>query len=343
MRVSPIINNQVSSINSNTGSVSFGTYNPTLAKKLETELAQRGFKCDVRGNDFVGECYKKTVNVFQKLFGKSLLPANLMFESLGEGVFGVFNCDSNKVSMNKDYSYGCFYDMDHLKAKAKQLYRYLLPGWNSTNHPAHVFVHEFAHAAHWHHLVDRNGDEGALKVWQGLVGTTVPTGIGKLITKFKLSEYAVAANDMCEFLAERMAKDICGGLTENSWEQYKTVDVKYSDIFSRKWDYRYSSPQSYIDYFTQQVWNGDIEGAKRVGQQAEEYLKSIEAAKTSPVVDKIASALDYTPSGCNEKTKPLLFKIGSFVSKTIKDINKNVTESLDEKNKLELNKHKQLF
>ena len=81
----------------------------------------------------------------------------------------------------------------------------------------------------------------------------------------------------------------------------------YSDIFSRKWDYRYSSPQSYIDYFTQQVWNGDIEGAKRVGQQAEEYLKSIEAAKTSPVVDKIASALDYTPSGCNEKTSNFIY------------------------------------
>lgn len=340
MRINPISLKSTDNKNLYAKKINFGTYNPGAAKRIEDELARKGFSCDFRGNDFVAECYKKTAAVFQKLFGSTKMPSKFTFKSLGDGVFGAYNCVENEVSMNKDFSYGCFYDMDKLKAKAKSLHGTILPGWNSSGHPGHVFMHEFGHAAHWHNLVERNGADNAKKVWTGLVGTTVPTGIGKLISKFKLSKYAVESDDMCEFMAERIAKDVCESLTDNSWETYKSVDVNYSNIFSRKWDYRYSSPQSYVDYFTQQVWNGDIEGAKRAGQLAEEYLKEIESVKVAPVVQKVATKIDYTPKGTTQKTKPLIYKMGSFLSKKIVQLNKTITENLDEKNKLDVHKVK---
>ena len=339
MRVGQITNIQSNRSNVVSDSISFGTYNPSAAKKIEKELAQKGFMCDVKGNDFVGECYKKTVAVFNKLFGKPYMPKKLAYEELYEGAYGVYDCIANEVSINKYYNYGCFENMDKLKAKAREMHGFILPGWNSSKHPGHVFMHEFAHAAHWHHLRFRNGQENAMKVWQGLVGTTVPTGIGRLIAKFKLSEYAVEANDMCEFMAERIAKDVCRGLNEDAWTQEKPIDVKYDNIFSRKWDYRYSSPQAYIDYFTQQVWNGDIDGANRTGRMAEEYLKEIESAeRVAPTVTKIANVLDHIPKGETKESRPLIYKIGSFISKQAVNANKKLTQFLDERNKLRVHK-----
>ena len=164
-------------------------------------------------------------------------------------------------------------------------------------------------------------------MWYGLAGTRIPNAIGRLIAKFKISKYAVGTKDNCdmwEFLAERMAKDICGGLTDNMWVPYKDIDVNYSDIFSRKWGYRYSSPQAYIDYFTQQVWDGDIEEAKRVGDRVEQYLAELEAERvpqTIRVAERVTEGV------------PLLDRITGFLS----DVSERITDVLDSKNKLRLN------
>ena len=130
---------------------------------------------------------------------------------------------------------------------------------------------------------------------------------------------------MCEFLAERMAKDVCAGLTDDMWVKYKDIDVKYDDIFNRKWNYRYSSPQSYIDYFTQQVWNGDIEGAKRVGDDANEYLAELESQKVAPAIEIASSVVETVIPG------------GFLLSKLFKNISENITNKLDDRNKLKLN------
>lgn len=159
----------------------------------------------------------------------------------------------------------------------------------------------------------------------GLKDVHVPTGIGKLITKFKLSEYAVEG-DMREFLAERMTKDICGGITDNMWVPYKDIDVDYSNIFSKKWNYRYSSPQSYIDYFTQQVWDGDIDEANRAGDMAEAYLAELEGAQRVP------SAVEVTGAAI-ETVLPL----GGSIVRGLGKLFGKLTDNMDSKNKIKLN------
>lgn len=321
--------------NSSNRQISFGEYNPTLARRVEAELAKKGITCSVGDNGFIAECYQKVVAVFEKLFGQSYLPKKLLYDDIDESAYAQYEKYFDTVTLNKKYNYGCYYNMDSLTAEAKKNYNSILPSWASSKHPAHTFVHEFSHAAHWHHLNQRHNFTHAVKVMEGLHYTQVPTSIGRLITKFKISKYAANSN-MKEFLAERMTQDICEGLTDTMWIPYKDIYVDYSNIFSKKWNYRYSSPQSYVDYFTQQVWNGDIDEAKHAGQLAAAYLADIETSKVSTTVQKIATALDYTPSSATPENKPLLFKIGSFISSTLLGINEDVTAHLDKKNKLDL-------
>ena len=68
---------------------------------------------------------------------------------------------------------------------------------------------------------------------------------------------------------------------------------------------------------------------------AEEYLKEIEAVKVAPTIQRVAKVIDHTPKKETVRSKPLLWKIGSAISKVAVKINEKITESLDEKNKLQ--------
>lgn len=325
MQVGPVVGLSVFGAVANKKNVKFGSYNPNAARKIEQEIARNGIKCNMKGNDFLAECCNKTINVFQKLFKHSYLPSKLSYTEMSKSTYATFDKYSNEVSLNRSHDYGCFYNMENLKKEAKKLYNPILPGWTSSNHPAHIFVHEFSHAAHWNHLKERHGKSNAIKVMEGLHYTPVPTAIGRLITKFKLSKYAANGN-MKEFLAERMTKDICDGLTDEYWVTYKNIDVDYSNIFSKKWNYRYSSPQSYIDYFTQQVWDGDIDGAKRVGEDATQYLKKLEATNAPIAVIITEKATEGVP---------LLGKI----TRAIGGAFERFTERADKRNKLKVGRY----
>ena len=317
--------------------VSFKRIDFDAAKTIQNRIAQqKGIEMNVHGNVFVAECYEKVINIFEKLFKKSYLPSYLGTEKFNkDNCLGQYNYTNNSINVNEDLDFTTFYDMDTLKKSAQKDHNnIILPNWASSNHPAHTFVHEFSHAAHWHHLKECQGYDNAEHLWFGLVGTRIPNAIGRLIAKFKISKYAVgtARNcDMCEFLAERMAKDICENITNEKWIPYKDIDVNskdidvnYSDIFNRKWNYRYSRPQSYIDYFTQQVWNGNIEEANRVGEIVEEYLAELEAERV-PQTIQIAETIT--------EGIPLLGRVTRFLSR----VSENITDILDSKNKLKIN------
>lgn len=329
MRIEPIITTTAQpQTRQKQNAVSFKTYNPEAAARIEREIMQKGIFCNTKGNDFVASCFKKTVELFERLFGQSHLPERLDYEELGKySIYGVYTPVDNSVTLNQQRNSGCYYDMDSLKAESEKAYHFLSPDRFSTTHPAHTFVHEFSHAAHWHHLENRNGGENAKRVWLGLGETTVPTAIGKLITRFKLGNYAVDRKDMCEFLAERMTKDICGSITDEMWVPYKDIDVDYSNIFSKKWNYRYSSPQSYIDYFTQQVWDGDIDEANRAGDMAEAYLAELEGTKRIPDTVEIAGQVMETA-----------LPFGGSIARGLGRLFGKMTDYLDEKNRLNLNK-----
>lgn len=336
MRINPITNrvngfangvkqNPVVSKDLPADTVSFRNYNPAGARRIEQELARKGISCDFKNNEFVGECVQKVVKVFEDLFGRSWLPEKVSMETINErDSLAYFVPVCNEVALNYKLNNGCYKDMKNLKKSVREGFGYyILPNYSSSLHPAHTFVHEFSHCAHWHHLEDKNGFSKALDVWKGLKDVLVPTAIGRLITRYKLSDYAIDGKCMKEFMAERMSQDICNSLTDNLWVKCKHVDVDYHNIFSRKWNYRYSSPQSYIDYFTQQVWNGDIDGANDVGDDAARYLAEIEAERVAPTAQAIEDITENIP---------VLSSFGRFIS----GLSRNITDSLNDKNRIKL-------
>ena len=294
----------------------FKSYEPAKARALAQKLEKEyGVKCVFGDNGFVAECIEKTTKVFSDLLGKQNLPTEVSYRVMGHpSTKASYDNVWNTVCINKDHDSTMYKDINSLKEAAREEQRIFLPDWSSSRHPAHPFVHEYSHCAHWKHLLQRNGYSDAEKVWKGLVGVQIPTAIGRLIARYKISDYAVGTRsscDMCEFMAERMAQDVCNGLTDNMWTSYKDIDVGYDDIFNRRWSYRYSSPQSYIDYFTQQVWNGDIAGAEEVGREAGLYLARLDAAAVSVPVAKTRVA---TQSTLFEKIGEALYNFSTAIN-----------------------------
>ncbi len=133
--------------------------------------------------------------------------------------------------------------------------------------------------------------------------------------------------ESAEFLAfsKKFGKDnnTCKNL--NSQDMYigNRKNLDYAKIFSNKWQYRYSSPQSYLDYYTQQVWNGDIEEAKNIAGEIEIYLKEIEAKEVLPVVQTV-----------KEKVPKKSF--WAQLADGLYNLNKSFTNNLDARNRLHM-------
>lgn len=243
------------------------------AYKIERELAEMGINSEFHNNGFVAECISKTTELFKKYFGLASLPRNVEFEPIGrEKLYGKYNPNSNTVSINSNSK--CFASADKLIKEMKQ-YKHLffIPDDFSHFNPLHTFVHEYSHCAHFHNL-ERNGNSST---WNMLSNGELPGPISKLITRFKLSNYATT--NMNEFVAERVSKDICSNLDKNDIYTGRTSALDYGKIFESTWNCRYVSPQSYLDYFMQQVWNGNKEEATSFADIVDKYLKEIDRPK----------------------------------------------------------------
>lgn len=319
------VNNRQRNIHSDIG---FKSYEPAKAREIAQRLERNyGVKCNFDTNGYLAECVEKTTKIFYDLLGRKSLPKNIFYENYRGDIKAYYESVNNAIYFNKDCSSTMYGDKYTHREAMEEEESWLLPDWASSRHPAHVFAHEFSHCAHWHHLEERNGYSSAKRVWEGLVGTRIPSAIGRLIARYKISNYAVGTKsncDMCEFLAERMAQDVCKGLHDESWRVLGGIDVDYDNIFSRKWDYRYSNVQSYLDYFTQQVWNGDIDGAKKVGDDVEAYLAEIDAQPVAQGFSRFELA-----------TKGTMFEA---IGKAASRLGKTVTEKLNERNALPVHK-----
>jgi len=331
MKINPIITNSLSSSSKkqsnsekNYINLSFGSWIFTEARRVEKTLAKDGMKCQFNNHKFVALCIEKIQKIFKKHFGKNSLPKGVQFENL-ENCYGQYDMSSRIVTINSGLP--CFNNLQDLKKEMKKSKNFLIPNEKSTIHPARTFVHEFGHCAHHMHLDLLHNGRGA-EIMEKLRHTQVPTAIGRLITRFKLGNYALDKNGgMNEFMAERISKDVCNSLSEDTWEEISSMNVDYSNIFYDNWKYRYSSPQSYIDYFTQQVWNGNIEGAKQVGKDAYEYLHRLDAEVVPVTIKKLEK----------ETVKiPILKEIVSGVSKLASWL----TSKLDNKNDLLIKKER---
>ena len=256
------------------------------AYTVSSNLARKGIKTEFLNNNFFARCAEQTVEIFETLFGRASLPKSIRYTELPEGVYGEYQPTLKEIRYNSRMEE--MRSMDGLKRLANQGHNFLIPNDFSSLHRAHTHVHEFAHRAHHSHLDTMHSNSG-IRIMEKLRYTQIPTAIGRLITRFKLGNYALdEGGGMNEFMAERIAQDICNKLTDEYWYLFGEVDVKYSDIFNRKWDYRYSRPQAYLDYFTQQVWNGNIEEAKRAGDKVEEYLAELDAPRIPKIISEVA-------------------------------------------------------
>lgn len=163
-----------------------------------------------------------------------------------------------------------------MKKETKKAYHFLLPNEFSSLHPACTFIHEFSHSAHKDNLSKKWSYP--ISIMNELRNMQVQNSIGRLITRYKLGNYSLdKRGGMNEFMAERMTQDICKKMSDYAWlfsGNYRDFD--YSNIFERKWNCRYSTPQAYLDYYTQQVWNGDIREAENAAGKVERYLEEIE-------------------------------------------------------------------
>ena len=126
-----------------------------------------------------------------------------------------------------------------------------------------------------------------------------------------------------EFAHSAHYKNLCENLNSQDMYVGNKKNIDYAKIFSNKWQYRYSSPQSYLDYYTQQVWNGDIEEAKNIAGEIEIYLKEIEAKEVLPVVQTV-----------KEKVPKKSF--WAQLADGLYNLNKSFTNSLDERNRLHM-------
>lgn len=266
------------------------------AYEIERALARKGVNCDFAGNNFIAECVSKTISIFEDLFGRSSLPHEINFKHLGSPEReGLAQYCATYHSVDINASSNCFrnkYSLQNTMSKHKRVLG--MPAGLSTSHYLHPIVHEFGHGAHFKNIESR-GNEYA---WGWMSDKILPNAVSRLIAKFKLSEYA--NYNLKEFMAERISKDICKNLNCNDYFIGNRKNLDYSNIFYNKWNCRYSTPQAYLDYYTQQIWNGDMSGADNVADAIGGYLTELERKAYSSkhkqrgfwgIVDEVASTI----------------------------------------------------
>lgn len=241
----------------NSQNISFQGRKYRNAQDVERMLKKRRIKSNFKDNDLVADSSYKMVKVFDYIFGKRSLPKKIGFCSFEKeypdytDATGLFDPEKIGVFFNSDdSSYESIAKLKITKLKNKLIL------WHGTGSYLSTFAHEMGHCAHYKHLCDSASDiYTAAKCWDALGNTKVPTFIGRMITHFSIGEYA--NKDMLEHLANRVAKDVCSNYdSKNEFFEGDREDLDYSDIFDRKWgELSVLHPQSYIDYYTQQVWN----------------------------------------------------------------------------------------
>lgn len=316
----------------------------TIEKRL---LEKYGMYCSFTDNEFVAESVETVAQIFAELFGRNSVPSYVKFKSFKkllpsmktDDVLGLWRREScgDVVYFNSDN--------DLYNAKSKMAFNERIEkimGTLASGHYLAPFVHEFAHAAHYAHLRKVGNDD----MMEKFLSIKIPNALGQVLAVFKTGLYSL--NNMSEYMAERITKDVCDNLNENNEYTSNSLKVKYDDMYSRNWRYRYTCPQSYLDYFAQQVWNGDMsdrldsdtiieyylneKNMANLSQEErhkllDEMFKDLHEGQVHPIAQKIADLYrtDENPS--------LIERIGNEISHTAENIGRKVTRYLDSKNK----------
>lgn len=246
------------------------------ARKIQAELSKQGITSNFEKNGYLAGCVKRVSDIYKELFGEWSLPKNIdfyVFTNLSElGASAYFRSSEDKIAFNRSelqYSNRLFQSI-----KSRSAWR---PRFNTSAslHRAQVYVHEFAHCAHFHNIKRKHNHDYAIEMMNVLRNKKLHEPVGILITKFQLGRYSLT--NMNEFMAERITQDICDCLQGSDW-QFKNgkPDTGYSNIFSRKWHNKFEDPQAYLDYYTEQVWDGDMKNADEAAEKIRKFLELLE-------------------------------------------------------------------
>ena len=304
------------------------------AYKIEQRLAQKGIESEFLDNLLVADCTRKTVAIFEKIFGKRLLSKSIKFTPINPYAYGDCSWSDSAIRINSRLE--CFDSKEKLSEEMKKSKNiFFLPDEKSTTHYLGAFIHELAHSVHFNHLKETHLGFMISRFHEA----RIPNAIGRLITKYKLGKYS--AENMNEFMAERITKDIARNLNSKDEFVGSTLDLKYSDIFKRKWNCRYICPQAYIDYYTQQVWAGDINGAEAIAKKIEQYLLAVEKAENPqevklPVIETTLKTIERPQEEARIKRDNVLGYIDAFFGAIVPPpVTKLVDKLNDVKIKLE--------
>lgn len=251
------------------------------ASDVEKLLSEMGIKSSFKGSDLVADCSYKMVKVFEQYFGKKSLPKEINFLSFkkvfpdedNSATSGWYKSWVQTVEFNKDN--------DDFESKTKLkinsfINRIVL--YQSTSSYLLPFAHEMGHCAHHQRILDTSKSSSfADKCWEALNNKNVPKSIGKIMTTLKLGRYA--NTNLNEHMANRIARDICNNYN-SYYELYEgdEDDLKYADIFDRKWGKLDPlHPQSYLDFYDQQIWNAGVGGY--IGKDGEYHNLKIKEAE----------------------------------------------------------------
>lgn len=277
------------------------------ASDVEKLLNDMGIKSSFKGSDLVADCSYKMVEVFEQFFGKKSLPKEIIFLSFKESApdentdstLGWFKPWNHAVEFNKDQD--CYESKAKLKTSTiLNRIGYIIMPYSSTSSYLSTFAHEMGHCAHHQRILDTSRTSSfASKCWNTLYNKAVPDGIGKIMTILKLGYYATGKDGggLCEHMANRIASDICNNY-DDYYELYEGYedDLKYADIFDRKWGKLDPlHPQSYLDFYDQQIWNAGAGGY--IGEDGEYHNLKIKEAEDKAnefieMAEKIATEED---------------------------------------------------
>lgn len=221
MRINPTATNYILKNNSvkkndvknNKNSVNINpSFKSVSVSKIEQTLYDYyKIKAELGNNKLVAESILRTAEIIRRRFGKNRLPDIVKFVSFNKefpeykrensSTLGLHLSDGvdteNELYFNSDLN--CYKSENKLDF-AMKVNR--LKNGLSTGNYLHPFVHEFAHAAHYKNLCEKNKQHMMHKYHS----TKLPSKVWRFISAFYLSFYS--NTNLNELVAEKLTKDI---------------------------------------------------------------------------------------------------------------------------------------
>ena len=270
--------------------------NRYTTQQIQNLLLKKGIKSEFSNREYVANCFYNVINTYEKLFGNSYLPREVSFTPQIKNIYAKYNHDKDTIACDNKSSPSSSWisKLSHSINGTSKTQQSNINSDKPLVHPAYIYAYEFSRAALLKNLDKRLGHKKAQAYWSELNNMKLPQPL------VNIAAYSSNTNNLASFIIERITQDVCRNISpKGNWDIVGHPDVRYEDIFKRRWNSKKSSPQSYIDYYTEMVWNGGIKQAERVTQETTNLKKE-------PILNK--KIIAYIPLVTQLQKVPVLVK-----------------------------------